>query len=150
MRAQAFAPSGQHVQVGVAVAGGIGATVGVADARTVYVREAHIVSDLEPVFRSSDEQARVAVLIGMSLRLLGFERLIGDVAYRGYDLDVGLRLGPGLSFSTRDSRIDRNRRFVLLVGPVVRLSRATSASRALYIEAGTIRPGVRIGLWQRF
>ena len=147
---QAIAPFGTHIQAGATVFGGIGASAGVVDARTLYTREVHLVSDLEPVFSKSEEQGRVALLLGVGLRLYGFERLIGGVGYRGFDLDVGLRVGPGLSFSTRDSRIARNRRFVLLLEPTVRVSRAVHPARALFLEAGTSRPHVRFGLWQRF
>jgi len=148
--AQSVAPFGTHVQAGATVFGGIGATAGVVDARTLYTREIHLVSDLEPLFRKSEEQGRVALLLGVGLRLYGFERLIGGVGYRGFDLDAGLRVGPGLSFSTRDSRIARNRRFVLLIEPTVRISGAIHARRALFVEAGTSRPHLRFGLWQAF
>ncbi|NNF03716.1 MAG: hypothetical protein HKN17_04540 [Rhodothermales bacterium] len=148
--AQSVAPFGPHIQSGATVFGGIGATAGIVDARTLYTREVHLVSDLEPFFRKSDEQGRVALLLGVGLRLYGFERLIGGVGYRRFDLDVGLRVGPGLSFSTRDTRIERNRRFVLLLEPTVRVSRAVHPARALFVEAGTSRPHGRFGLWQRF
>lgn len=148
--AQSVAPSGTHLQAGATVFGGIGVTAGMVDARTLYTREVHLVSDLEPILRKSREQGRVALLLGVGLRLYGFERLIGGAGYRGFDLDIGLRVGPGLSFSTRDSRIARNRRFVLLVEPNVRLSGAIHPSRALFVEAGTTRPYVRFGLWQQF
>lgn len=130
--------------------GGIGATVGMVDARTLYTREVHVLSDLEPILRKSREQGRVALLLGVGLRLYGFERLIGGAGYRGFDLDVGLRVGPGLSFSTRDTRIARNRRFVLLLEPNLRLSGAIHPNRALFVEGGTTRPYVRFGLWQSF
>lgn len=148
--AQTVAPFGPHLQAGATVLGGIGATAGMVDARTLYTREVHLLSDLEPIFRKSEEQGRVALLLGVGLRLYGFERVIGGVGYRGFDVDAGLRVGPGLSFSTRDSRIARNKRFVLLLEPMLRLSGAVHPRRALFVEAGTSRPHVRFGLWQQF
>jgi hypothetical protein len=147
---QVSEPSGMQAQAGVAVFGGIGLNAGVVDARTLYTREIQVVSDLEPLFRRSEEQGRVALLLGVGIRVFGFERLIGGVGYRGFDIDAGLRVGPGLSFSTRDSRIARNRRFVLLLEPMARITRAVHPRRTVYVEAGTSRPFVRIGLWQNF
>lgn len=148
--AQSVAPFGPHLQAGATVFDGIGVTAGMVDARTLYTREVHLLTDLEPILRRSQEQGRVALLLGVGLRLYGFERLIGGVGYRGFDLDIGLRVGPGLSFSTRDTRIARNRRFALVLEPNVRLSGAIHPNRALFVEAGTTRPNVRFGLWQRF
>lgn len=148
--AQSVAPFGPHLQAGATVIDGIGVTAGMVDARTLYTREVHMLTDLEPILRKSREQGRVALLLGVGLRLYGFERLIGGVGYRGFDLDIGLRVGPGLSFSTRDTRIARNRRFALVLEPSIRLSGAIRPNRALFVEAGTTRPNVRFGLWQRF
>ena len=141
------APEGEYVQVGAAISPGYGISAGILSVHSIYTREIQIISDLKPVFIDRGEQARVAALAGVSLRLLGVERLIGYGGYRGFDVDIGLRTGPGLSFSTRDTRVDKNRRFVLLVEPYVRFSHALSNTGALIVEAGTASPYFRLGVW---
>ncbi|MBT3448274.1 MAG: hypothetical protein HOB33_10095 [Bacteroidetes Order II. Incertae sedis bacterium] len=141
------APRGEYVQVGAAISPGYGLSVGMLSVQSIYTREIQIISDLKPLFIDRGDQARVAALAGVSLRLLGVERLVGYGGYRGFDVDIGLRTGPGLSFSTRDTRVDKNKRFVLLVEPYVRFSHALKNSSALVLEAGTASPYFRLAVW---
>ena len=143
---QAREPRGHYLQTGASFATGIGLNVGSVIAKTLYTREIQIISNLEPAFRHTSDQVSVMALVGFSVRLFGFERLLGDVPYRGYDLDLGFRAGPGLSFSSRDSRVDKNKRFVLVVEPMVRLSRSLSYG-VFFLEVGTVNPHVRLGTW---
>jgi hypothetical protein len=143
---QHIEPRGRYVQVGVATLPGLGLTVGSISARTLYTREVHIISNLQPAFRSTEDQINVAALVGFSVRVFGFERLVGNAGYRGFDVDLGLRAGPGLSFSSRDSKVDKNRRFVLLVDPIARISRASNAA-IFFMEVGGATPSIRIGVW---
>ncbi len=144
--AQRTEPMGGYIQLGMAAVPGLGLNVGSVSARTLYTRELHLLSNIEPAFRSTEDQIKVAALIGVSFRVFGIERLIGNAGYRGFDIDIGLRAGPGLSFSTRDSKVDRNRRFVLLVDPIIRISRA-SKSAIVFAEAGGATPSLRMGVW---
>ena len=144
--AQTRAPRGTYIQVGPAFASGIGLNVGAASAKTLYTREIQFITDLQPVFSGPEDQARIAALIGFSIRVFGFERLLGNAAYRGFDIDVGLRVGPRLTFSTRDSRFDKNRRFLLVAEPMVRFTRATARFIG-FAELGTDSPHARIGIW---
>lgn len=139
-------PMGRHIQAGVAFASGLGLNLGVVSARTLYIREIQFVSNLNPLFRETGEQTRIATLLGFSLRAYGFERLLGNAGYRGYDLDIGLRVGPGLSFSSSDTRVDKNKRFILLVEPMLRISRSTPAG-LVYFEGGAAAPHIRLGMW---
>ena len=145
--AQRRAPEGNILQIGVDAVPGYGLNPGVVSLRSVYTREVVLVSNLRSVVLDQDEKARVALLAGVSLRVFGLERLIGYAGYRGFDLDIGLRTGPGLTFSTRDTRVDKNRRFVLLVVPYTRFSSALKNGRAVYVEAGTVNPYLRAGIW---
>ncbi len=143
------APEGIFVQAGLAGAGGYGAAIGLVGARRMHTREAHLVAELDPLLRKSTEQIRLALLLGASLRLFGVERTVGNVAYRGYDVDLGVRAGPALSFSTRDNTVARNSRFSLLIEPSVRISHRRPEGRVWYVDLGTIKPAIRIGLWLR-
>lgn len=143
----AQAPPGIYIQTGPTVIGGAGWQLGVVNTGRMFTSEGLIVSDLEPLLRKSTEQARVALLVGASVRLTGIERTIGNVPYRGFDLDVGVRAGPALSFSSRDDAIARNSRFSLLVEPAVRITHWRTSGRIWYLELGTVRPSLRLGLW---
>lgn len=106
-----------------------------------------MLADIDPLVRDVEGRARVVLMPGMSVRLFGFERLIGGAAYRGFDMDIGLRAGPGLSFNTDESAADRNRRFELVLEPFVRLTTAQSRSVAWMLELGSTRPAARFGVW---
>ncbi len=141
------APEGVYLQAGLAAAGGYGTSLGLVGARRMHTREAHLVAELDPLLRKSREQVRTALLLGASLRVFGVERTVGNVGYRGYDVDLGIRAGPALSFSSRDNTVARNSRFSLLVEPSVRISHVRPAGRIWFLDVGTIKPALRIGLW---
>ncbi|MEQ9105149.1 MAG: hypothetical protein RIE53_10660 [Rhodothermales bacterium] len=147
------APEGTFVQVGPAVLGGEGVAVGGVMAGRMFTREVHFIGDIEPLFRKSEDQSRVALLVGVAVRVYGIERTIGNVPYRGFDVDVALRAGPAVSFSTRDDLVARNNRFALLLEPAVRITHArpwksaTRPGRVWFAELGTVGPSFRMGLW---
>ena len=145
--AQRSEPEGRYFQTGITLSPGYGINLGALSAHTIYTSEFQLVSDLRSIIQERDERARVAALMGVSLRVFGIERLVGYSGYRGYDFDVGLRTGPGLSFSTRDTRISKNKRFVLLVEPFVRFTTARKNGSVFFVEGGTVAPYVRMGLW---
>ena len=140
-------PFGARVQVGLSVLGGRGLQVGAVSARTLFTREVQLLTDLEPLVRDVDRQARVVLLPGVSLRLFGFERLVGGAGYRGFDLDTGFRAGPGLTFSSNETEADRNRRFELVLEPFLRITAAQNAGLAWMVELGSTRPALRVGVW---
>lgn len=146
----AVEPSGTQIQLSAALLGGRGIQAGLVSARSVFTREVIVLLDGEPLVRDVDRQARVVLLPGVSLRVFGFERLIGGAAYRGFDVDLGLRAGPGLSFSGNESPEDRNRRFELVLAPFLRISAAQSRRVAWLAELGSTRPALRIGIWLRY
>lgn len=140
-------PWGAQIQSALSTLGGNGLQVGVVSARSVYTREVIVLADLDPLWRDTDRRARVVLMPGMAVRLFGFERLIGGAAYRGFDIDVGLRAGPGLSFDTEETVEERNRRFELVIEPFLRLTSAQSDRIAWLLELGSTRPALRFGIW---
>jgi len=148
--AQYLEPIGRHIVVGVSGIDGYGLQVGTVSAKTLYVTELMVLSDLEPLVSGSESNSRVVLLPGIALRLLGFERLIGGAPYRGFDLDAGFRAGPGLSFSTDETQSDKDRRFEFVVEPFLRLSVARSNDWTWFLESGTTRPNIRVGLWIQY
>jgi len=147
---QRLEPIGSHLVVGISGIDGYGLQLGAISARTLYATELVLLSDLQPLLSGSDARSRAVLMPGVSVRLLGFERLIGGAPYRGYDLDVGFRAGPGLSFSQNETQADKDRRFELVVEPFVRMTAARSRKWIWYSEAGISRPNVRVGLWIRY
>jgi len=113
----------------------------------VYTTEVVVLSDLDPLWRTTDRRARVVVMPGISLRMLGFERLIGGAAYRGFDIDIGLRAGPGLTFDTEETSAERDRRFELVLEPFLRFTSAQSGRLSWLLELGSTRPAFRVGIW---
>jgi hypothetical protein len=142
--ARAQVPLGAHVQAGPAGLPGAGLQVGYVSAKTFYTREINLVADLSS-FRA-DGDVQVAATIGGSVRLLGIGRTIGNARYRGWDVDLGMRIGPGLLFEFRESRAGKNRRFSLFLDPFVRTV-ARVRRVALFAELGVKRPVLRAGFW---
>ncbi len=141
------APWGPQIQAALSSLGGNGLQIGLVSARTVYTREVMVLADLEPLFRTSGRRSRVVLMPAVSIRTLGFERLIGGAAYRGFDVDLGLRAGPGLTFDTDENFAERNRRFELVVEPFVRMTAARTSGWSWLLELGTTRPAMRLGVW---
>ena len=138
---------GSHVAAGVALVNGTGVQVAYINAQDFFTRELSVQADLGSRFNPGVDRNQLVFAFGGALRVFGFERTIGTVGYRGYDIDVGFRIGPGFSFSTRESRADRNRRFNLVMEPYIRISARTGFVHAVYLEAGTSRPHIRFGFW---
>lgn len=144
---QGVEPYGDYIIGGVSFVDGMGFQVGLLSARSLFSTELVVLSDLSPIFMKGARTSRVVFYPGISLRLLGLNRLVREAPYRGVDLDVGLRAGPGLSFSKRESRAERDRRFELVVEPFIRLVSARNRRWVFYSEIATSRPNLRLGLW---
>ncbi len=142
-------PVGTYMQAGLAAAGGAGVQIGFVNAKDFVTREVTVLADFLTAVDPASGSNQVVVTIGGALRLIGFVRTIGNVAYRGYDVDLGFRVGPGLSFSTRETRSEKNKRFNLFLEPYVRISAGTRLIKFLFLEAGTTRPHFRLGTWIR-
>ena len=141
------APVGRQIQFAIGMVKGRGIELGTVSARALFTRELLVLADIEPLWNETSRQARGVLMPGLSLRLFGFERLVGNAAYRGFDLDLGFRAGPGLSFSPDESAEDRNRRFELVLEPFLRFTRARNHRLAWVLESGITRPAVRLGFW---
>ena len=148
--AQRAEPMGNHVVAGLTFLNGYGVQLGLVNARDFFTREVLLHTDLRSVVDPQVASSQVVFLLGGALRVFGFERSIGNVPYRGYDIDTGLRIGPAYSFSTRETDASRNRRFHLFVEPFLRVSARTSLLDVVYLETGTTRPHVRLGIWIGF
>jgi len=145
--AQRTEPAGPHLAIGMTALNGIGLGIGYVNAGDFLTRELAIQSDLRSMVNPGETTNQVFFSFGGAIRIFGFERTIGNVGYRGYDLDAGIRVGPAFSFSTRETLDDRNRRINLFVEPFFRISARTGFVRALFLEAGTTRPHLRLGMW---
>lgn len=140
-------PRGSYVQLGLSTLRGAGAQIGYVNTHNFYTSEVSFLIDLLPALKPDLGTQQLAFTLGGAVRLFGFERTIGNTPYRGYDVDVGFRAGPGLSFSTNETRATRNQRFTLFIEPFLRYSRRFWGRQIYYLEVGTIRPHIRIGAW---
>ncbi len=147
--AQRTEPRGSFLQLGTAALGGYGLQVGYVNAKDFFTREVLVLGDVSTAFDPGQGSNQVVFMIGGALRVFGFERTIGNVPYRGFDFDLGFRIGPGLSFSTRETRATKNRRFNLFLEPYLRFSFGFGLLNAFFLEAGTTRPYMRAGMWIR-
>lgn len=145
--AQSIEPTGSFVSVGLTGLNGFGADLGFVNVGDFFSREVLVHSDLRSVISPGDKSSLVVFSFGGSLRVFGFERTIGNVGYRGYDIDAGFRVGPGFTFSTRETRAEKKRRFNLFMEPFLRVSFRTRLVPVLYLETGTTRPQLRFGAW---
>lgn len=145
--AQNIEPLGSYLSIGASAIRGAGVQVGYLTVQNFYTREISVLIDLRPIADPDRGSEQLAVTMGGSIRIFGFERTIGNAPYRGYDIDIGFRAGPGMSFSNRESRATRDRSFNLFLEPFLRYSRAVGSRPVFYLEAGVIRPHIRFGAW---
>ncbi len=144
LSASGQAPAGRYLQLGPAGVPGLGLQVGFVAARTVITRELNLVADLSSLGSEADVQ--LAAAVGGAVRLLGIGRAIGNSYYRGWDVDLGMRIGRGLLFGYGESRASKNRRFNLFLEPFVRIV-ARPRGVLFFAEIGAQRPGIRAGAW---
>ena len=134
----------QHIQAGLAGWPGLGMQVTFIDMHTVYSLESGIQVDVDPF--EERRTLTVAGSVGAAFLPLNVWRTIGQADY-GYDLDLGLRLGPRLRFVEEPTRADKNRQFSLFLDPFLRLrGRIGRAPRIYFVEIGPVRPSLRVGL----
>ena len=131
------------LQLGAGVWPGAGVEVGYVRWGSVYSLEIVLYTAASPWH--SEFPLFVSAGFGGTLRPIGILREIGRVDY-DYDLDLGVRVGPSLFFKQDASRADKNRQFSLFIDPFVRYSWAVFPSDRLFVEVGSQRPRVRLGL----
>jgi hypothetical protein len=141
------APEGGQLQVGPALIPGFGLQLGYVSLRSFYTREVMSFVDFSPSYGGGEGSVEVAAGFGGALRINGLLRNFGSRTYQGYDIDVGLRLLPGLVFALKESREAKNQRFNLSLEPFLRVSTRVSSGRVFFAEIGTQRPLLRAGLW---
>ena len=140
------APAGNHLQIGPAALPHLGLQTGLVMAQNIFTREAILTTDITEVFGGGTGSIQFSLGLGAGIRLLGIGRTIGNTGYRGYDLDVGVRFGPALSFGFQETRLSKNQRFSLFAEPFVRFTRVFG-NRLFFAETGLHRAALRLGLW---
>lgn len=134
------------VQGSVAVVPGVGAQVGYVGARSFFTVEGLFYVGGSPVLGRGERTFKFSLGLGGALRPLGVLRTIGGATH-SYDIDLGLRFGPSLLFSTRPTRATKNQQFSLFLDPFLRVTRRLRSGRILFAELGPLRPAIRVGAW---
>ncbi len=111
--------------------------------RSIYSLEVH--SSVDTELWKERTPLYVSVGVGAALRPLGVLRVIGQANY-SYDLYLGIRFGPALTFLQKQTRAEKNRQFSLFLDPFLRYTRPLGQQTA-FVEIGSQRPSLRIGFW---
>ncbi len=138
----AFAQS-SHIQAGLAGWPGAGVQFVHVQTRSIYSLEIH--SSVDTELWKERAPLYVSAGVGAALRPLGILRVIGQANY-SYDLYLGLRFGPALTFLQKQTRAEKNRQFNLFLDPFLRYTQPLGQQTA-FIEIGSQRPSLRIGIW---
>lgn len=149
-RAQGAGPGagpleGPGMQAGLGVLPGVGIQVAYFDAERMYVRDVVFYSHVQPGVFENEGNLQVSGSIGVAARIVGILETVGAISPRLFDVHVGARVGPGLTFAFDESVLEKNQRFSLTLEPVVRLVQGVG-QRRYYIELGIIRPSLRFGM----
>ena len=139
-------PPVQIIQAGFAALPGAGIVAGYVLPRGFYTVGAVVYADATPRFSGGEGSLLVSLGLGGSIRPLGVIRLIANAEDPGYDVDLGVRIGPSLFFPYGESSRRRNP-FSLFIEPFARLTTEFSGGRTGFVEAGIQRPILRGGLW---
>lgn len=140
---------GQVLQAGLAAMPGLGMQLGYVSPRSIYTLEGLLYLDAAPSFAGGEGNVQLSIAFGSAFRITGLIRTLGNAPI-SYDLDVGMRLGPGLLFTQRETRAQKNQQFGLFLEPFFRLISAFGTRRFFFGEAGLHRPFFRAGLWIAF
>ncbi|CAM3217071.1 hypothetical protein [Rhodothermus bifroesti] len=140
---------GRFLQLGLAVAPGLGVQVGYVGPRSIYTIEGMSYADASPSFAGGEKSLQLSAAFGAALRLTGMLRTLGN-APLPYDLDIGLRAGPSLLFTSNETRAQKNQRFGLFLEPFFRAISAFGKRQFFFGEFGLHRPFLRAGLWFAF
>jgi len=147
---QTSAPSGRQFQIGPAALPDYGLQAGYVSLRSFYTREVMLNVNVSPSHGHGDGNVQVSGGLGGAIRILGIGRTIGNSAYRGFDVDVGLRFGPGLLFAFDETRSTKNQRFNLFGDLFSRLTTTFGKSTVVFFEIGFHNPSIRAGFWIPF
>ena len=132
-----------RLQAGFGAWPGVGVQAGYVQQYNMYSLEIVVSAETSPWH--TDIPLFISTGFGSTLRPTGILREIGRADY-DYDLDLGIRLGPGLFFIQNASRTDQNRQFNLFIDLFIRYSRNLEHLGIGYVEFGTQRPRIRVGV----
>ena len=132
------------LQLGIGVLPGVGMQAAYIDQRRMYTRDAVFYGHVQPGFFENDGSVQVSGALGFSVRIIGILVTTGAISDRGYDIDIGARLGPGLTFGFSETPLEKNQRFSLTLEPTLRMIKEIG-SRRYYLETGIVRPSIRMG-----
>lgn len=138
------------LQVGVGLLPGAGVQVIYVRPSLLWTTEVMLTTDYTPEFSGGEGTVQVIAGVGASLRLLSVARLFGEDRNPGTEFDLGVRLGPSLSFFTGvPTRAQKNRTFGVYTEPYLRLVREVRPGVQMFGEAGVHKPFLRGGFWVR-
>ncbi|SHK88197.1 hypothetical protein [Rhodothermus profundi] len=150
VRAQPVAPDhGRVLQAGIAAVPGLGVQLGYVSPRSIYTVESILYLDVAPSFAGGEGNAQLSMAFGSAFRITGLLRTLGNAPIL-YDLDVGMRLGPGLLLMQGKTRAQKNQQFGLFLEPFFRFASALGTRHFFFGEVGLHRPFFRAGLWITF
>lgn len=142
-------PGKPVIQLAGGVLPGIGVQTTFINLGSFYTTEGAFYLDASSLF-SRGGGVQFAVGFGGAIRTLAVGPTIIGGAQPDYDLDVGLRFGPGLFFAYSETIATKNQRFSLFLEPFVRLRYQLDSGRNIFTEIGAQRPVFRFGLWFQF
>lgn len=132
-----------QLQVGLGAWPGAGFQAGHVLARSVYTLE--VITSVDSELWNERTPLHLSAGVGTALRPLGVLRVIGRANYE-YDLYLGVRFGPALTFLQKATRAEKNRQFSLFLDPYIRYT-ASIGRQPVFVEIGSQRPSFRFGLW---
>ena len=130
-------------QVGLGAWPGAGFQAGHVQAKSVYTLE--VITSVDSQLWKERTPVHLSAGVGTALRPLGILRVIGRADYT-YDLYLGVRFGPALTFLQNATRAEKNRQFSLFMDPYIRYT-ASIGQQPFFVEIGSLRPSLRFGLW---
>ncbi|NND72139.1 MAG: hypothetical protein HKN43_11235 [Rhodothermales bacterium] len=136
---------GTGIQAGIGFLPGVGIQVAYFDAKRMYVRDVVFYTHLQPGIFENSGSLQISGSLGAAVRIIGILETIGAMSPRLFDVHLGARIGPGLTFAFDESSLEKNQRFSLTLEPLARFVQEVGGRR-YYMELGIVRPSLRFGL----
>lgn len=141
-----FAAQPRRLQVGMGMLPGGGVQIGYVAPHGIYTVEGAFYADVLQPFAPGRRRLQVAGVVGGALRFVGIFNFFRAEPLP-YDVDFGLRFGPGLRFAADETRAQKNQRFRLVFEPFARVTYTFGGGWTVFAEAGSALPHLRFGFW---
>lgn len=135
---------GPVLQIGPGLVPGVGVEVAYLDMERMYTRDVVFYSHVQTGVLENEGSLQLTASLGVTARIIGILETMNLARPRSFDIHIGARIGPGLTFGFDETSLEKNQRFSLTLEPIARYVQQIGR-RDYFVELGIVRPSLRFG-----